>query len=890
MWKKQSIFRLLAAILLLVLFVGSVGAVEDELEIEKIEINQAIGIQKDNHLNFVAGKNTVVRAIMTEPITISKRKLALDGAATQAVVKRNGQVVTTLAPKSTDQPTRIIDFLCPSLSACGNWAAGSYEFEVTVKGVTESTAGTDYIFKERRSARILAVPVKARYHNTITTIPAGNKWRTSWDFMRDVYPVADKGILWTVGKEVDASAKKYDLEGDGQLELWKKLSRLMPLKCEADPEADGCYDLIVGFISDNPDGYPEGTLAGFTYGSPVNVVVAKDDAVPATVAHEIGHVLGELGDTYEGGHFRCNVNPAPNGMEGIDWDTEQTTFCKGGKQAFPCDEGLGATKIPANVHPYDVNGRGALRDMACLMGSAGSQRQIWITPESYDQLFAKLAPPKPILTNFKSTAVRLVRYAGFITKNDNSVLLDPWESFLSTVDIPDTTGGNFTIKALSDEGTVLATKKLDVRFSVSSITPTELTKAPFNGAMRFPSGTAKFQIERNQDGKVLLEFPVSPVPPSITDVTPNAPGEISGIYTIHWNATAPDGTPLYARVEYNPDFTNSESQWVELAAGLEESQWEEDFDELPGGPHARIRVTVTDGVNASSAESSEFTVPLKTPSVFIDDLAWGDEYEIGDEILLEAEAYDLQDEWLPDDKLSWVSNISGFLGTGSRLLVYNLPAGEHEITVTAQSSAGLSGTDTVALRVSPCSFRLTHQQHTFEAGASNYNVVVGSAGASKCTLNDDDLSVQTNDEKNWIKAKVVRFRRNRGVVRVSVSPNPTVFERTGFVEIVGQTFKVKQKGAPCNVAVSPQMKFVPASGGTGIFTVSAPGGCTWSIDRNAGWITTIPGKSGRGKEHVRYIAKANRSGKPRVAEITVTGAGDPLQKKVFTLYQLPHTN
>ena len=129
MSKRCFMFRLFSATLLFAGFLGLVGTVEAQTQIDKIEINQAIGVQKDNNLNFVAGKSTALRAVLAEPVTLSKRKQLLNETETKAVVKRNGEVVTTLAPKSTDQPTKIIDFLCPNLNACGNWAAGHCRYD-----------------------------------------------------------------------------------------------------------------------------------------------------------------------------------------------------------------------------------------------------------------------------------------------------------------------------------------------------------------------------------------------------------------------------------------------------------------------------------------------------------------------------------------------------------------------------------------------------------------------------------------------------------------------------------------------------------------------------------------------------------------------------------------
>jgi hypothetical protein len=68
-----------------------------------IEINQAIGVQKNNALKFVAGKDTVVRAIMSAPVTV-------DPAATSATVTRDGAPVATLQPNTYNNATGFVDF------------------------------------------------------------------------------------------------------------------------------------------------------------------------------------------------------------------------------------------------------------------------------------------------------------------------------------------------------------------------------------------------------------------------------------------------------------------------------------------------------------------------------------------------------------------------------------------------------------------------------------------------------------------------------------------------------------------------------------------------------------------------------------------------------------
>lgn len=67
---------------------------------------------------------------------------------------------------------------------------------------------------------------------------------------------------------------------------------------------------------------------------------------------------------------------------------------------------------------------------------------------------------------------------------------------------------------------------------------------------------------------------------------------------------------------------------------------------------------------------------------------------------LEAEAYDLQDGWLPDEKLVWTSDkVDAPLGTGEFLMIDSLPAGKHSITFTATNSEGLKASKNLDITV-----------------------------------------------------------------------------------------------------------------------------------------------------------------------------------------------
>src|SRR5438552_2515372 len=88
-------------------FVASFSSAVVAQQVESIEINQAIGVQKNNARKFVAGKDTVIRAYLTSTAIITPEQ-------TQAVVRRNGDVVATIAANTYDSATPVVDFLCPS--------------------------------------------------------------------------------------------------------------------------------------------------------------------------------------------------------------------------------------------------------------------------------------------------------------------------------------------------------------------------------------------------------------------------------------------------------------------------------------------------------------------------------------------------------------------------------------------------------------------------------------------------------------------------------------------------------------------------------------------------------------------------------------------------------
>ena len=659
----------------------------------------------------------MVRATLSEAT-------AIDPSRTVVKAFRNGKAAFDISPKKTPGPVSTVDFLCDNLKACGSWAAGTYTFQVYING-TGAEVIESFPFVAGTSVRILAVAVKANYGTKGIKSVAGDKWKKLEKFFQNVYPLADGGLKWTIRPEVlDASSAPFNLEKSdwtGCSKLSNALSNLIPAACETNPQDKGCYDFVVGFINESLTMDDKTTtLAGFAYtGSRAVVAVAGDDDAPGTIAHEIAHQYG-IGDTYDDeklSSIRCSVNPAPDGFKGLNWDTglKTVTSCTSKRPAStlkrPDDSTVNGAQVPEAVHPYEISGRGALPEMADFMSAGGTlQSQMWITQDVYDWLYRRLVLQDQTLSKVSKilsapgSSQRFLRFSGYLSTTDQ-IDLNPWKSFTNTAAISDTTG-SLMVRAVNGANAVVASAAFTVQFFMTH-PPRTLDRAPFSGVIRFPADTVKFQIVK--DGSVLDEVPVSANAPTVSNVTPAGTTALSGPYTVTWNGSDPDGGDVTYTVEYNPDVTNSASAWMVLAEDLDTRSWQEDFSLLPGGAHAKIRVTADDGVLTAIAESAEFNVPLKKPELFIDELPWGTSYPAGSDVLLTARAFDPQDEWLAGDQLRWTSNLSGELGSGSELIVRNLVSGTHIITLTATNSAGLTTSDTVTVQIgssggsrSPC--------------------------------------------------------------------------------------------------------------------------------------------------------------------------------------------
>ena len=212
---------------------------------------------------------------------------------------------------------------------------------------------------------------------------------------------------------------------------------------------------------------------------------------------------------------------------------------------------------------------------------------------------------------------------------------------------------------------------------------------------------------------------------------------------------------------------------------------------------------------------------------------------------------------------SWITITSGTSGSGN---------GSVAITIAANTGAARTGTVTIASRTftvtqaapaPACTYQIDPTSNSVSAIGATGSITVKAAAGCAWT------ATKTAD---WITFSGATSGSGNGSVGYVVLPN-IGSARSSTISIGGQTFTVSQ-AAPlptCTYKLNPEGATVPAAGGTGTFTVTAPSGCAWTaVPTTPQWITITSGASGNGNGTVAFSAAAN-SGARRSGTIVVAG-------------------
>ena len=655
-----------------------------DLLIRHLEVTQAV--QDDaNSIPLVQGRSTVVRAF----IGLGESPDAIPNVTAKLTGYSDTTELGTIAPFNPNQSiTAPLNPDWMNLNDTLNFAlplAWTTLPELTLK-VEVNPSHT--IQEANYNNNDLSVDVVTRACSKVTigytfihyTPPGGwtpsdptDNVKQAQVFMQKIYPVPDKGIVYTPLSLEGTMTTNINDKGNND----KFLAALTKaLKESTPPRPDHIFGWLPSLAyakngrADNP-----GTAA---FGN--NTMTP--DMWRRTFAHEIGH------------NFSLNHPPIedPLTTEDAHWFDVYDRVIK---------------PVPATV--------GYGNNLFDMMVAARLESEAWISPTNYTKLMGYLcaAPGKAAATesSLQQVGDNLIVSGSISNTTPVTGTLDPLTHLSTIAASTPSIGSQYCVNLEDNSGTSLSKYCFDVSFDDDSDTPE--SAATFSMVVPYPTGLNRVELTQTiyqKPANVLSSQAASAHPPSVTVTYPNASGlTLSGSQAITWTGLDTDHDSLTYDILYSRD---NGVTWTGVAADLTGTSLTFDFSTMPGttGASGLIRVLASDGFyTALDTSNNPFTVGNKPPSASILSPSSGATFTSGPKVVLEGSGADLEDGSLGDSALSWVSSKDGALGTGQALEV-NLTPGDHTITLTVTDSKGL--TDTTSIQVTVVQTTTSgHQQY-----------------------------------------------------------------------------------------------------------------------------------------------------------------------------------
>ncbi len=424
-----------------------------------------------------------------------------------------------------------------------------------------------------------------------------------------------------------------------------------------------CQKYYLGVLVDQPS---NAALNGMAGDIPSNVATAYvTDRY--THPHELGHSIGQR-------HVLCD------GSEG------------GADLSYPYSGGqISNDTLGDNAfYGFNTNSKAIFDPSSGDLMSYCSVR--WTSDWTYSQLREKIEA-RYQADNQKTftTMADAIMVSGLVNTDLNSGNFEEVYTFETTTFISPPDPGSYTIRFEDDMGQEIISYPFEPTFGVDSIVGLNIENDNSLGsfALLLPKPEGFHRIILLHGAEILDWRDTSNNPPSVQVVYPNGGELISGQkLLVTWTADDADNDSLVFAVQYSRD---SGINWMTLATNITSKSVEINIDKLPGTEQGLIRIIASDGLLSSLDTSNEvFSIEKHAPVAEIKSPNNG-EFFVSDQLInLIGEGVDNEDGRLQGDSLSWYSNLDGFLGEGSTLVLnaLDMTPGSHTITLIAQDIDG----------------------------------------------------------------------------------------------------------------------------------------------------------------------------------------------------------
>jgi hypothetical protein len=250
----------------------------------------------------------------------------------------------------------------------------------------------------------------------------------------------------------------------------------------------------------------------------------------------------------------------------------------------------------------------------------------------------------------------------------------------------------------------------------------------------YVAGTAILEIEHLE--KILLSLGRGDAAP-VLEISVPQPGAIlsENNVTIGWDAYEDDGESMFFNVQYSPD---SGETWHLIAQNIMGSSLTISRTNLIPSSKAYFRVWASDGLNTTLVEMDDpISVANSPPVVQIISPTDNSNWVLDQSIGFWASAEDPDQGSLPEDQVSWYSNLDGWLGDGENVTTAGLSVGTHQITVFAFDQHGGVGVANLELTVYSSADDLPAMPDVFTAAPQMVILEPGFGESSKQILLDN---------------------------------------------------------------------------------------------------------------------------------------------------------
>jgi len=225
--------------------------------------------------------------------------------------------------------------------------------------------------------------------------------------------------------------------------------------------------------------------------------------------------------------------------------------------------------------------------------------------------------------------------------------------------------------------------------------------------------------------------------------------------------------------------------------------------------------------------------------------------------------------WTASTDAEWIA-LSSSPGSGNGVVGFKLARNEGEARSGVIAVGNRHSTISQAgVSASSCAATIAPASHTIPAAGGSGAVAVTAGNACRWTASSN---------ASWITITSGAAGSGNGRVGYLALAN-IGGSRTGTLTIAGQTFTLTQSALLCTFSVSPGKQRVEAEAGSGTFSVSTGGGCSWTTQSNAPWLTITSGAGGTGDGTVSFSYAANTDDRDRKGTLTIAGRTVEVEQK-----------